>query len=123
MFEEGRMTPHDISSLTQLRKSDAMSFSSLPATYKAFIITTTGTFNDALPMKEIWSFDESKVTSGYTSSTHDGKDLLLCTRLQALDLIAYITLMAKRSLILGMLSIYAIFILEQLGHLVLVPGD
>jgi hypothetical protein len=52
---------------------------------------------------------------GYTSLTHDGKDLSLCTRLQALDLIAYSTLMARRYQILGILSIYVAFILDHLG--------
>jgi hypothetical protein len=53
--------------------------------------------------------------SGYTSLTHDRKDLSLCIRLQALDLIAYSTLMARRYQILGILSIYVVFILDQLG--------
>jgi hypothetical protein len=64
---------------------------------------------------EIWSFDESRMIPDYTSLINDGKDLLLCTRLQALDLIAYSTLMAKRYEILGILSIYVVFILDQLG--------
>jgi hypothetical protein len=51
----------------------------------------------------------------YTSLTHNGKELSLCTRLQALDLIAYSTLMARRYQILRILSIYVIFILDQLG--------
>jgi hypothetical protein len=51
----------------------------------------------------------------YTSLTHDGKDLSLCTRLQVLDLITYSTLMARRYQILGILSIYVVFILDQLG--------
>jgi hypothetical protein len=74
--------------MTQLRKSDAMYYSSRPATYKEFVITTIGTFNDALSMLEIWFFDKSRMILVYTSLTHDGKDLSLCTRLQALDLIA-----------------------------------
>jgi hypothetical protein len=65
-------------------------------------------------MLEIWFFDESRMIPGYTSSTHDGKDLSLCTRLQALDLIAYSTLMAKRYQILVILSIYIVFILDHL---------
>jgi hypothetical protein len=73
--------------MTQLRKSDAMYYSSRPATYKEFVVTMTGTFNDAFSMLEIWFFDESRMISGYTSLTHDGKDLSLCTRLQALGLI------------------------------------
>jgi hypothetical protein len=52
---------------------------------------------------------------GYTSLTRDGKGLLLCIRLQDLDLIACSTLMARRFLILEISSIYAIFILDQLG--------
>jgi hypothetical protein len=51
----------------------------------------------------------------YTSLTHNGKDLSLCTRLQALDLIAYSILLARRYLILEILSIYVDFILDQLG--------
>jgi hypothetical protein len=34
-----------------------------------------GTFNDALSMLEIWFFNESMMAPGYTSLTHDGKDL------------------------------------------------
>jgi hypothetical protein len=78
---------------------------SRPATSKEFIVTTIGTFNDALSTLEIWFFGESRMILDYTSSTHDGKDLSLCTRLQALDLIAYSTLMARRYQILGILSI------------------
>jgi hypothetical protein len=80
-------------------------------------------FNDALSILEIWSFDESRMTSGYTSSICDGKGLSLCIRLHDLDLIVYSTLMAKLFLILGMSSIYAVFILDQLGYFLLVPGD
>jgi hypothetical protein len=43
--------------------------------------------------------------------------------LHTLDLITYSTLMARRFLILGMSSIYAVFILDQLGNLLLVLGD
>jgi hypothetical protein len=50
---------------------------------------------------------------GYISLTHDGKGLSSCTRLQALDLIAYNTLMARRFPNLGILSIYTVFILDQ----------
>jgi hypothetical protein len=92
-----------------------MSCSSQPATYKQSVVTTTKTFNDALSMLEKWFFAESWMTSGYTSLTRDGKGLSLCTRLQALDLIAYRTLMARRYEILGILSIYVVFILDQLG--------
>jgi hypothetical protein len=68
--------------LTQLRKSDAIYYSIWPATYKKFIVTMTGTFNDTLSTLEIWFFDESRMISGYTSLAHDGKDLSLCIRLQ-----------------------------------------
>jgi hypothetical protein len=68
-----RLTSLDISSLTQLRKSDAMSYSSQAATYKEFVVTTRGTFNDALSMLEIWFFNESRMIPGYTSLTHNGK--------------------------------------------------
>jgi hypothetical protein len=78
---KARLTLHDSSSLTQLRKSDATHCSSCLATYKEFVITTTGTFNNALSMLEIRLFDESRMILGYISLTHDGKDLLLCTRL------------------------------------------
>jgi hypothetical protein len=74
-------------------------------------------------MLEIWFFDESIMILGYTSLTRDGKGLSLYIRLQALDLIAYSTLMARRFLIIGISSIYAVLILDQLGHLLLVPGD
>jgi hypothetical protein len=66
-------------------------------------------------MLEIWFFDEFRMISGYISLAHDGKDLSLCTRIQALDLIAYSILMARWCLILGILSIYVVFILDQLG--------
>jgi hypothetical protein len=88
--------------------------SSRPATYKNFVVTTIGMFNDALSTLEIWFFNESRMISGYTSLIHGGKDLSLCTRLQALDLIAYNTRMVTRYQILGILSIYDIFILDQL---------
>jgi hypothetical protein len=83
----------------------------------------TGTLNDALSKLEIWFFDESRMTPGYTSLTRDGKGLASSTRLQALDRIAYNTLMARRYLILGISSIYTVFILDQLGHFLLVLGD
>ena len=88
---------------------------SRPATYKEFVVTTTVTFNDALSMLEIWFFDESRMIPSYTSLSHDGKDLSLCTRLQALDLIAYSTRMARMYQIHGILNIYVGFILDQLG--------
>jgi hypothetical protein len=109
------LTLQDISSLTQLRKSDAMHCCGWPATYKEFVVTTTGTFNDALSTLGIWFFNESRMILVYTSSTHDGKDPSLCTRLEALDLIVYSTLMARRYQILGILNIYIGFILDQLG--------
>jgi hypothetical protein len=74
-----------------------------------------GMFNDALSTLEIWFFDESRMILVYTTSTHDGKDLSLCTRLQALDIIVYSTLMARRYQILGILNICIGFILYQLG--------
>jgi hypothetical protein len=114
-LKKARLTPLDILSLTQLRKSDAMFCSSRPATYKELIVTTIGTFNDALSMSEIWFFDESRIIPGYTSLTRDGKGLSLCIRLQALDLISYSTLVARRYQILGILSIYIVFALDQLG--------
>jgi hypothetical protein len=77
----------------------------------------------ALSMLEIWFFNESRMTPGYTSLTHDGKGLSSCTRLQALGGIAYSTLIARRFLIPGISSIYAIFILNQPRHLLTVPGD
>jgi hypothetical protein len=66
-------------------------------------------------MLEIWFFDESRMIPGYTSSNHDGKDLSLCIRSQALDLIDYYTRMARRYQIHGILNIYVGFILDQLG--------
>jgi hypothetical protein len=58
-----------------------------------------------------------------TSLTRDEKGLSSCTRLHALDLIAYSTVMARRFLIPGISSIYAVFILDQPKHLLLVPRD
>jgi hypothetical protein len=95
-LKKARLTLHDISSLTQLRKFDAIYCCSWPATYKEFIITMTEMFNDALSTLEIWFFAESKMIPDYASSIRDGKDLSLCIELQALDLIAYSTLMARR---------------------------
>jgi hypothetical protein len=83
----------------------------------------TGMFNDALSMLEIWFFDESRMTPGYTSLTRDGKGLSSCTWLQDLGRIAYSALMARRFLIFGISSIYAIFILNQPRHLLIVLGD
>jgi hypothetical protein len=118
-LKKARLTMQDISSLTQPRKSDAMNCSSWPATYKEFIVTMTGMFNHALSMLKIWFFDESRMIPGYTNLIHGGNDLSLCTRLQALDLIAYSTWMARRFQILGILNIYTGSILD----LLLVPGD
>jgi hypothetical protein len=74
-LKKARLTPQDILSLTQLRKSNAMCCSSRLATYKEFVVTTIGTFNDSLSMLEImleiWFFDESRMMPGYTSLTHD----------------------------------------------------
>jgi hypothetical protein len=109
-MKKARLTTQDISNLTQLRKSDATSCSSRPATYKESIITRTETFNDALSTLEDWFFDESRVKLGCTSLSHDGRGLSSCTRLQDLD-------RPRRS------SIYAIFILSQPRHLLSAPGD
>jgi hypothetical protein len=122
-LKKARLTLQDISSLTQLRKSDAMYCSSRPTTYKEFIITTTGTLYDALSTLEIWFFDEFRMIPGYTSLTHDGKNLPLCTRLQALDLIAYNTLMARRYQIPGILSIYIIYWCLEIDTSVLLVHD
>jgi hypothetical protein len=73
----------------------------------------TRTFNDVLSMLEIWFFDESRMIPGFTSLTHDGKDHSLCTRLQAVDLIACSTQMARRYQIHGIFNIYVDFILEM----------
>jgi hypothetical protein len=108
-------TLQDSLNITQLRKSDAMHCCSRPVTYKDFVDTTIGMFNGALSMLEIWFFNESRMIPGYTSSAQDGKDLSLCTRLQALDLIDYSTRMARRYQIHGILNIYIAFTLDQLG--------
>jgi hypothetical protein len=99
-LKKAKLTLPDISSLTQLRKSDAMHYCSRPAIYKEFVITTTGTFNNILSTLEIWFFDVSRMILGYTSLIHGGKDLSLCTRLQDLVLIAYNNWMARRYQIL-----------------------
>jgi hypothetical protein len=72
----------------------------------------TRTFSDTLSMLEVWFFDESRMTLDYTCLTRDGKGLTSCTRLQSLGHIVYSTLMAWRFLILGISSIYAVFILS-----------
>jgi hypothetical protein len=77
----------------------------------------TGTFNDAVSMLEIWFFDVSRMIQGFTSLTHDSKDLSLCTRSQALDLIDYSTRMTRRYQTHGILNIYVGFTLDQLGTL------
>jgi hypothetical protein len=66
-------------------------------------------------MLEIWFFNESRMIQGFTSLIHDGKDLSLCTRLQALNLINYSTRMARRYQTHGILNTYDNFILDQLG--------
>jgi hypothetical protein len=107
----------DISNLIQQKKSDAMFCSSRPATYKASVVTTTRTFNDALSTLEIWSFAVSRMKPGYTSLIREGRDLSSCIRLQDQGRIAYSTLMARRSQTLRISSIHDIFILSQPRHL------
>jgi hypothetical protein len=75
----------------------------------------------ALSTLEIWYFDGSRMILVYTSLIHDGKGLSSCTRLQALDLIAYSTRMVRRYQILGILNIYVGFILDQLRTSFLMP--
>jgi hypothetical protein len=72
----------DISYLTELNKSDAMSCSSRSATYMAFVLTTTRTFKKDPSMLEIWSFAASRMKLGCTSSTCDGRGPSSCSRLQ-----------------------------------------
>jgi hypothetical protein len=74
-----------------------------------------GIFNDILSTLEIWFFDESRMILVYISLIHDGKDLSLCTRSQALDLIACSTRTARRYLTHEILNTYVGFILDQLG--------
>jgi hypothetical protein len=107
-----RLTTQVFSNLIRKKKSDTMPCSSQPAAYKESVVITTGTFNDALSTLEIWFFNESRMKPGCTSLTHDGRGLSSCTRLQDLCHIAYCTLMAKRFLIPGILSIYSVFILS-----------
>jgi hypothetical protein len=121
MYEEARLTAQDISNFTPLRKSDATSCSSRPATYKESIVTTTRTFNDALSMLEIWFFDQSRMKPGCTSLTCDGRGLSSCTRLQDQGCIAYNTRMARRFQTPGISSIYDVSILSQ-PHLLSAPG-
>jgi hypothetical protein len=78
---KARLITQDISNLIRLRKLDAMSCSSRPATYKESTITTTGTVNNVLSTLEIWSFVASKMEPGCTSLIRDGRDPSLCTRL------------------------------------------
>jgi hypothetical protein len=122
-MKKARLTVQDISNLTQLRKSDAMSYSSRPATYKESVVTMIGTFNNALLTLEIWFFDESRMKSGCTSLIRDGRGLSSCTRLQDKDHISYSTLMTRRFQTPGISSIYAISILSQPRHLLSAPGD
>jgi hypothetical protein len=86
-----------------------------PVTYMEFVVTMIGTFNGALSILEIWFFDESRMIQGFTSLPHDGKDLSLCTRSQALDLIDYSTRMARKYKTHEILNTYDGFILDQLG--------
>jgi hypothetical protein len=81
---------------------------SQPATYKASVITMTGTFNNVLSMLEIWSFAASRMRPGYTSLIRDGRDPSSCLRLQDQGRIAYCTLMARRSQTPGISSTYAV---------------
>jgi hypothetical protein len=68
-------------------------------------------------LRQIWN------DNGYTSLTRDGRGLSSCTRLQALGHIAYSILMARRFLIPGISSIYAVLILSQPRCLLSAPGD
>jgi hypothetical protein len=115
--KKARLMTQDISNSTRQKKSDAMFCSSRPATYKASVVTTTGTFNDDLSTLEIRSFTTSRTKLGCTSLIRDGRELSLCTRLQDQGRIAYSTLMAKRSQTPRISSIYAIFMLSQPRHL------
>jgi hypothetical protein len=116
-MKKARLMTQDISNLIRQKMIDATFCSSRPATYKASVVTTTGTFNDALSTLEIWSFAVSRTKLGYTILIRNGRDFLLCTRLQDQGHIAYSTLMARRSQTPRILSIYAVFILSQPRHL------
>jgi hypothetical protein len=72
-----------------------------------------GMFNDTLSILEIWFFDESRMIQGFASLTRDGKELSLCARSQALDLINYSTQVAKRYQTHGILNTYVGFILNS----------
>jgi hypothetical protein len=111
--KRARLMTQDISNSTRQKKSDAMFYSNRPATYKASVVTTIGTFNDDLSTLEIWSFAASRTKPGYTSLIRDGRDPSSFTRLQDQGRIAYSTLMARRFQTLRISSIYAIFILSQ----------
>jgi hypothetical protein len=104
----------DISNLTLQKKSDAMFFSSRSAIYKAFVVTTIGTFKKDLSMLEIWSFTVSKTKPGCTSLVHDGRGPSLCSRLQDQGRIAYSTVMVRRFQTSGISSTYVVSTLSQL---------
>jgi hypothetical protein len=118
-----RLITQDISNFTQLRKLDATSCSSRPTTYKESVVITTGMFNDALSILEIWFFDVSRMKPGRTSLIRDGKGPSSCIRLQDQGRIAYNTTMAWRFQTPRISSIYNVSILSQPRHLPLVPGD
>jgi hypothetical protein len=83
-FEEGKF---DIARHLELNSADEIRCNVLlqSARYlQESVITTTAMFNDTLSILEIWFFDESRMTPGYTSLTHDGRGLSSCIRLQAL---------------------------------------
>jgi hypothetical protein len=111
-MKKARLITQDISNLTRQRKSDAMSCSSRPATYKESVVTTTETFNNVLSTLDIWSFVASRMKPGCTTLIHDGRDPSSCTRLQDQGHIAYNTLMARRSQTPAILSTYIIFTLS-----------
>jgi hypothetical protein len=95
--KRARLMMQDILSLIQQKNSDAMLCFSQLATYKASVITTTGTFKQELSTLVIWSFAASRTRPGCTSLIHDGRDPSSCSRLQDQGRIAYSTLMARRS--------------------------
>jgi hypothetical protein len=79
--KKARLMMQDISNSTRQKKSDAMFCSGRPATYKEFVVTMTGTYNDDLSTLEIWSFTASRMKPGYTGLIRDGRDPSSCTRL------------------------------------------
>jgi hypothetical protein len=80
-MKEARLIVQDILNLTRQRKSDATLCSNQPATYKEFVVTTTGAFNDALSMLEIWFFDISTMKPICTSLICDGRGPSSCKKL------------------------------------------